>query len=115
MWLLHGTTRTRAERIVRDGPDVNFVEPGGMGITAENISFCVEGTPSDLGEAADYALRKARAFPDEGGAVVVAVDVPETIARAAMVEHLFAYGDSVLPHEADDVTRLIGRCNGVIQ
>jgi hypothetical protein len=28
MVLLHGTTRKRAEQIIRDGPNPNFIEPG---------------------------------------------------------------------------------------
>jgi hypothetical protein len=49
MWLLHGTTRTRAESIVQHGPNVAFVEPGGQGI-AENFSFTAADTTSAVGE-----------------------------------------------------------------
>src|SRR4051812_45394158 len=87
MWLLHGTTRTRAERIVRDGPDVSFVEPADF-LPAGHFSFTAEGMPSALGDSYEYARGKARAFPAESGPALLAVDVPEDIVRLAVEEEL---------------------------
>jgi hypothetical protein len=66
MWLLHGTTRHRAEAIFQSGPDIAFIEPGGDSI-AENFSTCAEGWVSALGQSEEYARNKRRAFPSEGG------------------------------------------------
>jgi hypothetical protein len=85
MWLLHGTTRFRAERIQAVGPDVTFEEPGSSG-PAENFTFCISGDVSALGQAETYAMLKDRAFPNEGGAAILAVDVPEGIVEAAARE-----------------------------
>ena len=91
MWLLHGTTLTRAASIFQHGPDVNFVEPGEVGI-AENFSFTAEGTPSAVGDSLSYARGKATGFPNEFGPAVVAVDVPEEVVRMAALEHLSLFG-----------------------
>lgn len=86
MWLLHGTTRRRAERISQVGPDLRFVEPGGAGIPAENITFVVEGHRACLGSAARYATDKSANFPGEGGPAIVAVDVPDELVMSAARE-----------------------------
>jgi hypothetical protein len=112
MWLLHGTTRTRAERIVRFGPDVTFVEPAGS--VAENFSFTAEGMPSAVGDSHTYARGKARAFPNEGGAAVVAVDVPDEVVRATAVEHLSLFGGLIEYDERAHVVELIALCGGVV-
>ena len=46
--LLHGTTRRRAEAIQAQGPDPDFLEPGG-GTRAEGFSTCLESGPFPLG------------------------------------------------------------------
>jgi hypothetical protein len=114
MWLLHGTTRARAESIVQHGPDVTFVEPEGRGI-AENFSFTAEGTPSAVGDSPAYARGKATAFPNELGAVVVAVDVPDDVVRMAAVEHLSLYTGFIEYDEGADVGELVVLCGGVVQ
>jgi hypothetical protein len=114
MWLLHGTTRARAESIVQHGPDVTFVEPGGRGI-AENFSFTAEGTPSAVGDPVAYAGGKATAFPNELGAAVVAVDVPDDVVRMAAVEHLSLYAGLIEYDEGADVGKLVALCSGVVQ
>jgi hypothetical protein len=114
MWLLHGTTRARAESIIQHGPDLQFVEPGG-GTTTENFSFTAEGTPSAVGESVTYARGKATAFPNEHGAAVVAVDVPEELVRRAAVEHLSLFAGLVEYDEGADVVDLVVLCGGVIQ
>ena len=81
--LHHGTTRHRAEKIMADGPDPNFVEPG-RSARAEGFSTCLESGPFPLGAPEDYARRKAAAFPNEGGPVILAVDVPDDIIALAV-------------------------------
>jgi hypothetical protein len=77
--LLHGTTRYRAERIVSSGPDLDFIEPGG-GPPADEFSALLDTGRTDVvGSAEEYAIRKAANFPDEGGPVVLAVEVPDVI------------------------------------
>jgi hypothetical protein len=114
MWLLHGTTRARAESIVQRGPDVTFVEPGGTGI-AENVSFTAEGWPSAIGDSVAYALGKATAFPDEHGPAIVAVDVPDDVVRMAAVEHLCLYAGIIEYDESAELGELVALCGGVIQ
>jgi hypothetical protein len=114
MWLLHGTTRTRAESVLQHGPNVAFVEPGGTGI-AENFSFTAAGTPSAVGDSLAYARGKANAFPNELGPAVVAVDVPDEVVRLAAVEHLSLYGGLIQYDEGADVGNLVALCGGVIQ
>jgi hypothetical protein len=114
MWLLHGMTRARAESIDRLGPDVNLVEPGGVGV-AESFSFTVEGTPSAVGNSLTYARGKAAAFPDEQGPAVIAVDVPEEVVRIAAIEHLCLFGGLIEYDEGADVAELVALCGGVIQ
>lgn len=114
MWLLHGTTRTRAERIIQHGPDVHFVEPGGVGI-AGNFSFTAEGTLSAVGDSPTYARGKAVAFPNELGPAIVAVDVPEEVVRSAVVEHLSLFGELIEYDEGAEVGELVALCGGVVQ
>jgi len=114
MWLLHGTTLARAQSIVQRGPDIHFVEPGGVGI-AENFSFTAEGTPAAVGDSLSYARGKATAFPNELGPAVVAVDVPEEVVRMAAVEHLSLFGDLIEYDEGAEVSELVALCGGVIQ
>lgn len=114
MWLLHGTTLARAERIVQHGPDVGFVEPGGTGV-AENFLFTAEGTPSDLGDSVTYARAKAAAFPNERGPAVVAVDVPDEVVRMAAVEHLSLFEGLIEYDETAELSDLVALCGGVVQ
>ena len=86
--VLHGTTRRRAEQILARGPDPDFLEPGG-GTRAEGFSTCLEGGPFPVGTPEEYARRKAAAFPDEGGPVILAVDVPDDILALATDEVYF--------------------------
>ncbi len=82
MILLHGTTQVRAEQIVRDGPNAHFLEPGGKE-RAEGFSMNVEDGPFLFGNPVDYARSKAGQFPDEGGAAILVVDVPDIIVQKA--------------------------------
>lgn len=118
MWLLHGTTRDRADGILRVGPDIDFIEPGGGAVPAENVSFTLGDSATSLGEATTYAREKARNNPSEGGPAVVAVDVPDDIVRAAAVEHLEAYRTYGLSIEYDGnaaVAELVALTGGYVQ
>ena len=85
MMLLHGTTRHRAEEIVRDGPDSRYLEPGGQGLD-DGFSMNLEAGPFHFGSVEEYARGKAREFPNQGGPVVLAVDVPDDIVHRAVNE-----------------------------
>ncbi len=80
--LHHGTTRIRAERIILFGPDPDFVEPGGA--RAEGFSTSLASGPFPLGKPEEYAIAKAKIFPDEGGPVIVEVEVPDGIVALAV-------------------------------
>jgi hypothetical protein len=83
MILLHGTTRVRAEQILRHGPNPHFQEPGGQA-EDNGFSMTVEAGPFSFGRPEDYARGKASAFPDEGGPVILAVDVPDDSVQKAV-------------------------------
>jgi hypothetical protein len=83
MFLLHGTTRIRAEAIFQRGPDPLFREPGGQ-VWEDGFSMNVEAGPFLFGKPEDYALGKASRFPDEGGPVILVVDVPDEIVERAV-------------------------------
>ena len=83
--LLHGTTRSRAERIWLEGPNPRFTEPG-SGARAEGFSTCLEAGPFPLGTPEIYAVGKANQFKNEGGPAIPAVDVPDDIVALALSE-----------------------------
>ena len=83
MILLHGTTRARAEQVLQHGPNPHFQEPGGQAWD-DGFSMNLEAGPFLFGRPEDYARGKARAFPDEGGPVLLAVDVPDDIVQGAV-------------------------------
>ncbi len=83
--LVHGTTRVRARQIEATGPDPDFIEPG-SGTKAENFSTYLEQGPFLLLPPEAYACGKAAAFPQEGGPVILAVDVPDDIIALAVDE-----------------------------
>jgi hypothetical protein len=83
MVLLHGTTRARAEEILRHGPNPHFQEPGGRP-WEDGFSMNLEAGPFLFGRPADYARGKAAQFPDEGGPAIRAVDVPDEIVQRAV-------------------------------
>src|SRR4051812_2539814 len=85
--LLHGTTRHRAERILENEPDLDFVEPGGR-IPADEFSALLKDGPIDVvGSAEDYAIKKAKNFPGEGDPVVLQIDVPDAIIELTFDEY----------------------------
>jgi hypothetical protein len=83
MILLHGTTRLRAEQIVQLGPNPHFQEPGGQG-GDDGFSLTLETGPFFFGTAEDYARGKALAFPNEGGPVILVIDIPDEIVQRAV-------------------------------
>jgi hypothetical protein len=78
--LLHGTTRQRAESIVKNGPDARYREPNGT--TADGFSTTPAVGPFDIGSPEDYARGKAANFPSEGGPAIVALDLSDELAQA---------------------------------
>src|SRR3972149_7434452 len=83
--LLHGTTRHRAERIRAQGPDPHFIEPGAT-TRAESFSTYLENGPFLFGLPEEYACRKAAGFPNEGGAAILIVEVPDDVVALAVNE-----------------------------
>jgi len=89
--LIHGTTRKRAETIVREGPDPNFREPGRhsnepAGLRVESFSTYLKSGPFIADPPEEYARRKVFLFPDEGGPVILEIDVPDDIVELATDE-----------------------------
>lgn len=82
--LRHGTTRQRAEAILRNGPDPNFREPGSLE-KAGGFSTARMSGPYPVGEPETVAALKAQLFPAEGGPAILEVDVPESLAQKADV------------------------------
>jgi hypothetical protein len=76
--LWHGTTRRKAEAILRDGPNPNYREPGGVE-KAEGLSTAPPHGPYDSGDPRSVAASKAALFPDEGGPAILEIVVPEEI------------------------------------
>jgi hypothetical protein len=85
MILIHGTTRRRARQILDLGPDPRFREPGGQA-TEDGFSMYLESGPFHFGMPDEYARGKAREFPDEGGAVILVLEVPDEIVQKAATE-----------------------------
>ncbi len=85
MILLHGTTRRRAEHILAHGPDPRFREPGGLA-TEDGFSMYLDHGPFLFGDPEEYARSKAREFPDEGGPIIIQLQVPNEIVQKAATE-----------------------------
>ena len=85
MILLHGTTRRRAEQILALGPDPRFREPGGQA-TEDGFSMYLDQGPFLFGDPDEYAHGKAREFPDEGGPVILVLEVPDVIVQNAATD-----------------------------
>lgn len=78
--LLHGTTRRRADRIMAEGPDPKLLGPDGF-------STYLGHGPFLFGTLEEYACGKAAGFPNEGGAAILAVDVPDEIIALTVDEY----------------------------
>lgn len=79
--LHHGTTLKRAERIVKSGPDPGYIEPGGLFYDpAGGFSTGEAGAPEIGLETPEvYARRKAANFLNDGGPVILEIEVPAWI------------------------------------
>jgi hypothetical protein len=66
---------------MRNGPSPRFQEPGGQA-WEDGFSMTLEEGPFHFGTPEEYARGKAQEFPNEGGPVIVAVDVPDDIQAA---------------------------------
>jgi hypothetical protein len=97
--LLHGTTFDRANRLLKEPPDPDFVEPGG-GPSAGSFSASLEAGPFPLGTPEMYALAKAKNFPAEGGPAILGVDVPDDIISLAVDEVYLPLSQGVVQFEA---------------
>ena len=99
--LVHGTTRQRAKKMLVEGPDPDFREPfpsSGEGAVAraESFSTYLESGPFSLSPPEEYARHKAALFPDEGGPVILKVDVPDDIIALAVDEVYFPLSQGVV-------------------
>ena len=77
----HGTTRHRAQQLLNAPPDAAYVESGGDRYArAGGFSAVFAGQlNAGLGSGEEYARAKAANFPNEGGPVILEVEVPEWI------------------------------------
>ena len=73
MMFVHGTTR-----ILQLGPDPRYQEPGGSAWN-DGFSMYVEAGPFLFDSPEVYARRKAGHFPNEGGPVILRVDIPDEV------------------------------------
>jgi hypothetical protein len=80
--LRHGTTKQRAEAILRLGPDPNYQEPGSSG-KAEGFSTARIQAAYPYGSPEACAVGKAQIFANEGGPAIVEIEVPESIVAKA--------------------------------
>ena len=99
--LIHGTTRRRTEKIVSEGPDPDFREPLSdssvlAGPRAESFSTYLEFGPFTLFPPEEYARRKFSQFPDEGGPVILKIDVPDEIIALAVDEDYLPLSQGVV-------------------
>jgi hypothetical protein len=60
-----------------------FAEPGAQVVTEDGFSMYLETGPFHFGTPDAYARGKAREFPDEGGAVILILEVPDEIVQKA--------------------------------
>jgi hypothetical protein len=68
---------------VNEGPDPCYLEPGGWNLD-DGFSMNLEAGPFLFGSVEDYARGTSRQFPDEGGPVILVVDVPDEIIQKAV-------------------------------
>ena len=86
--LLHGTTLHRAELILTNGPNLDYIESGGS-IPSDEFSTLLEDARTDVvGAVVEYAIKKAKNFPDERGPAVLVIDVPDEIVDLTFDEYL---------------------------
>lgn len=81
--LWHGTTRKRAEAILRNGPDPDFLEPGGFE-KAGGFSTAPPHGPYSSSNPRSVADAKSALFPDEGGPAILELEIPEEFIALAI-------------------------------
>src|SRR5258706_13873880 len=91
---LHGITLKRANSIIAQGPDPQYREPADL---LPSGGFCVMEVQSShpIGSPEEYAQRKAMNFPNEGGPVILEMEIPEVIAELSKTptgDYQFDYG-----------------------
>lgn len=87
--LHHGTTLHRARLIAAGGPDPNYREP--YGPLAEFFSTAYADpalVPRLMGHPEDYARMKAANFPNEGGPVILELEVPTWIVDVVLADSI---------------------------
>jgi hypothetical protein len=81
--LVHGTTRYRAEQIIKNGPNPRYAEPGGLPVN-DGFSMYVDGGPYAYRPPEFYARGKDSQCPNEGGPVILVVEnVPDEVLSTA--------------------------------
>lgn len=98
--LLHGTTKRHAEQIVAQGPNPDFIEPGG-GQMAEGFSTYLETGPFPVGTPEEYARRKSSGFLNEGGLVILKIEVPDAIIALATDDVYFPLSQGLVQFDVD--------------
>lgn len=83
MILHHGTTRQRAEAIIRGGPNPRYPEDG-IVIPPFGFFMMPPGQTDEVGTPEQHACGKARSKLAEGGPVIPEIDVPDDIAQLAI-------------------------------
>jgi hypothetical protein len=76
--LRHGTTRKRAEAILRNGPDPHFREPGSQE-PAGSFWAAPVGSHCGIGNPDVCARSKAKLFPNERGPVILEFELEEDL------------------------------------
>jgi hypothetical protein len=81
--LHHGTTRQRAEAIMRNGPDAKYCEPGGFPAEAFFVAPAEGPFKPRMGHGApeDSARGKAVIFQAEGGPAILEFELPGGLAE----------------------------------
>jgi len=80
--LVHGTTRYRAEQIIKNGPNPRYVEPGGVACNDGFWTYLDYG-PYIYYPPEAYARGKDRQCPNEGGPVILMIEgVPDDVLEA---------------------------------
>jgi hypothetical protein len=77
--LRHGTTRTRAEAILKDGPNPRYVEDGAE-VASEGFAVVSAQGPCGFGTPQLCAVHKARLFPKELGPAILEFELSADLA-----------------------------------
>ena len=100
--LVHGTTRHRAEQIIKHGPNPGYLEPGGFPCN-DGFWTYLEGGPFIYYPPGNYARGKDLQCPNEGGPVILVIeDVPETVLDATNRDGLCPVSNGVFQFLSGD-------------